>query len=150
MKKILFLAIAILFSLNALADDFSLYILTTGESTPTDYAVKDIQKITFSDGNVVVTKTDGTSATVAMNNITKIYLDSSVADAIDNVSGNQFAWNGQQITTAGTGTIRVFQPSGTLVTAQPVSEGQAINLSHLPQGIYVVSLNGQSFKIVKK
>ena len=66
--------IAALFSLTVLADDeFGLYIVTNSDTTTTN--VITLQKITFSNGNVVVQTTDGASASTSMADIKKMYFD---------------------------------------------------------------------------
>ena len=66
--------IAALFAVTALADDeFGLYIVTKSDTTTTN--VTTLQKITFSNGNVVVQTTDGASTSTSMADINKMYFD---------------------------------------------------------------------------
>ena len=65
---------AALFAVTALADDeFGLYIVTKSDTTTTN--VTTLQKITFSNGNVVVQTTDGASTSTSMADINKMYFD---------------------------------------------------------------------------
>lgn len=66
--------IAALFAVTAMADDeFGLYIVTNSDTTTTN--VTTLQKITFSNGNVVVQTTDGASTSTSMADISKMYFD---------------------------------------------------------------------------
>ena len=151
MKKMIFVALATLFSLSAMADDYSLYILQS--TTQTSYQLSTLQKITFSGGNVVIQTKSGETAQVAISNIERMYFDiSSPETGLNQVAANrQLAWDGQQLSFKGmAGRIEVFQTSGTLVTQAVAADGDAINLSQLPAGVYIVKVAGKSFKIVKK
>ena len=74
MKRVCMAVIAALFAVTALADDeFGLYIVTKSDTTTTN--VTTLQKITFSNGNVVVQTTDGASTSTSMADINKMYFD---------------------------------------------------------------------------
>ena len=74
MKRVCMAVIAALFAVTAMADDeFGLYIVTKSDTTTTN--VTTLQKITFSNGNVVVQTTDGASTSTTMADINKMYFD---------------------------------------------------------------------------
>ena len=74
MKRFLLAVMAAFFMLTAFADDeFGLYVVTNSETKTTE--VSSLQKITFSNGNVVVQMKDGTSTSSAMSDVTKMYFD---------------------------------------------------------------------------
>ncbi len=74
MKRVCMAVIAALFAVTAMADDeFGLYIVTKSDTTTTN--VTTLQKITFSNGNVVVQTTDGASTSTSMADINKMYFD---------------------------------------------------------------------------
>ena len=147
----IFVALATLFSLSAMADDYSLYILqSTGQ---TSYQLADLQKITFSEGKVVILTKSGETAQVPISSISRMYFDlTSPETGLDNVDTRRgLAWDGQRLSFEGlTGRVEVFQTSGALVKQAVASDGGAINLSQLPAGVYIVKAAGKSFKIVKK
>ncbi|MDR1335607.1 MAG: glycoside hydrolase family 16 protein [Tannerella sp.] len=47
------------------------------------------------------------------------------------------------------GTLRIVRPDGRTALGREVIAGETIDLSHLTEGIYVVDLAGQTFKIVR-
>lgn len=152
MKKTFLVALATLFSLTALADDYSLYVLRpTGE---TSYKFGDLQKITFSEGNVIIATKSGTTDTMPISTIERMYFDLT-ATGIGSTTvapGKAGAsWDGKNLKFDGVaGRIEVYQASGALVTRTTAASGTSVSLSHLPAGVYVVRMAGQSFKIVKK
>ena len=74
MKRLCMAVLAALFAVTVLADDeFGLYIVTNSDTTTTN--VTTLQKITFSNGNVVVQTTDGASTSTSMADINKMYFD---------------------------------------------------------------------------
>lgn len=152
MKKLLLMAIALIACLNIHADDFDLYIVSTSNTT-TNYPVSTVRKLTFDKANVVVTRTDGTTITVAMDDIARMYLDTATeVDAIERTAADNaaIAWDGQQLTVNGTADrIHVYQAGGTLVMQQSATNNATLSLAHMPQGVYIVTVDGKSFKIVK-
>lgn len=137
MKRLLILAVLTAFTAtHALADDdYSLYIVSGSSAAPTSYAVSDIQKITFSNGNVVVTKTDGTSASVAMSSISSMYLDVTSVDAIETMDADE-ALN----------LSAVYDLQGRMV-ARRFADFK--DNSSFASGIYVITHGGQSYKFIK-
>jgi len=149
MKKMLLVAIATICSLSAFADDLNLYIIDSS-NTEASYPVSSLQKITFESGNVVVTTTSGTTASTAISDVSKMYFGTA-STAIETAQAAQdIAFDGQNITVLGGGKVSVFQPSGALVASATADDGQTISLQTLPKGIYVVKMDGKSFKVVKK
>lgn len=146
MKRILFAIIATFASLSVFADDETgLYIVASETST---YAVSELKKITFSDGNVVVEKTDGTSTTTAMSSISRMYFGAISTGIQDvNLAGNNF--DGKSITMGNKGRVRIFRASGQMVSDGNYEPGQSVSLESLPSGVYVVEIGGNSFKVAK-
>lgn len=74
MKRFFLAAVALILSFAAYADDeVGLYVVTSAETTTT--SVSTLQKITFSNGNVVVQTKDGESTSTPMSDVTKMYFD---------------------------------------------------------------------------
>lgn len=66
------LILALVFASSAKAQDYSLYIQTS--QTETGFEVADVQKITCEDGNIVITRKDGTkSQPVPLSEVRKMY-----------------------------------------------------------------------------
>ena len=146
MKRILLAFVALFASLSMFADDETgLYIVASETST---YAVSDLKKITFSNGNVVVEKKDGTSTTTAMSSISRMYFGAISTGIQDvNMAGNNF--DGKSITMGKKGRVRIFRASGQMVSDGNYESGQSVSLENLPAGVYVVEVGGNSFKIAK-
>jgi hypothetical protein len=61
-----------------------------------------------------------------------------------------FTWDGTTLSLNGlTGKVQVYQANGALIVSDLVNT-QSLNLSYLAKGIYVVRVDGRSFKIAKK
>ncbi len=132
MKRLLFLSVLSVFSVLPFyaEDDYSLYILSTGTDTPATYSVAEIQKLTFNNGNVVVTKTDGTTASFGMNAITSMYVDVSPADGIESLTE----------TLTKSDDAEIYDLQGRRVAAS----------TDLPKGVYIVNQGGKNHKIIKR
>lgn len=147
MKKFFLTAVAVLFSLTALADDYYLNVIANATDS---YATASLKKITFENGNVVVTTSNGASTSYAISSISQMYFSSTSAGIGSISTDSNIAWDGTTLSLNGLkGKVQVYQPSGALVASES-ADAERINLSRLSKGVYVVNVNGQSFKIVKK
>ena len=147
MKKIFLAAFAALFSLTCLADDYYLNVIANATDS---YATASLKKITFENGNVVVTTSNGASTSYAISSISQMYFSSTSAGIGSISTDSNIAWDGTTLSLNGLqGKVQVYQPSGALVVSES-ADAERINLSRLSKGVYVVNVNGQSFKIVKK
>ncbi len=83
MKKLIATAVAVMMCITAMADDYTLYIVA---NTTTNYTLKQVQKLTFENGNVVVNLKDGTKQTTAISAVSRIYFDLAAAYATQDVN----------------------------------------------------------------
>ena len=74
MKKFFLAAFAALFSLTCLADDYYLNVIANATDS---YATASLKKISFENGNVVVTTSDGASTSYAISSISQMYFSST-------------------------------------------------------------------------
>lgn len=86
MKK-LFTLIALAVSATAFADDFSLYYdLSSGEKNTEVSSVSNLQKIIFDhNGNMIVCKKDGSSETIDITSVSRIFFATPTAVDIKKV-----------------------------------------------------------------
>lgn len=122
-------------ALAAQADDLSLYLEPTAGAT-SGYEVSSLQKMTFSDGNVVLTKKDGTAVSTAISTIKRMYFDQT-ATAINQLLGQT------------TAPYTIYNINGVRVGEGSASCFADINLQNLQHGLYIVTIQNQNFKIVK-
>lgn len=150
MKKILF-SLMMLVATNALAEDNHLYILSSAGET-LDWSVPTLQKMTFQNGNVVITKKDGTSTYTPISSVSRMYISTPSANGIESVEGGvQCAWDGERLhvnAPAGSA-VRVFSVNGVLVSQTRLTD-TSVDLQGLNRGMYVVNVGGQVLKIMKK
>jgi len=140
MKRTLF-ALALLVAAPAAQAD--IIVLQTDGTVATQQAVSNVQKITFADGSVNVALTDGTTQTTAISATRKIYF-SDDETGIREIFGNTVATNGR-------GTLRVIDAAGRTVLERALSaDANDVSLDALPNGVYILNLNGKSTKILKK
>ena len=117
--------------------------------------LESLQQITF-DGTIVnIEQTDGTKSSTSMGDIERIYFGdlSSIADMpahsenlVEYLTTDEIAINSE------TGsTIVIYGLTGTqLLTRRIDTQGEAISIAGLPQGIYIVKANGRTTKIIKR
>lgn len=150
MKKLMF-SLMMLVAANALAEDNYLYIQSsTGETV--DWSVPSLQKMTFQNGNVVITKKDGTSTYTPISSISRMYISTPSANGIESVGNNgQCTWDGERLhVNAPAGSVvKVYSVNGVLVSQTRLTD-TSVNLQGLNRGMYVVNVGGHVVKIMKK
>ena len=146
--KHLLMAILMMASTTMWADNYNfLTVSSTGEeyiSLPT------IQKITFSDGNCVVTTTNG-DYTYPLAEIKKMYFsvdDPTAIEALPQEAENLKYKNGK-LKVEGDGMLRIYSSNGALVQLANVKKGANINLSNLKSGLYIVNMGDKTIKLTK-
>lgn len=151
MKKIFALITFAIFSVATMAEDNHLYIEPNAGET-TDWSIPSLQKITFQNGNVVLTMKDGTSTYTPISSIKRMYICTPSANGINDVESNaQCTWDGERLhVSAKQNTpVRVFSVNGALVRSVRLTD-TSIDLQGLSRGMYIVNVDGQNFKVLKK
>ena len=113
-------------------------------------------RMTFSGTSVNIVQTDGVVATADMSEITRIYFGEYTGIAkvdfnngkelVSYISSDEIAVNcavGEEIS--------IYNVSGTMVlNVNQGSEGGSVSIANLPKGIYLLRVNRQTVKIIKK
>ena len=117
--------------------------------------LENLKQITFDGITVNIEQTDGTKSSASMGNIKRIYFDdmSSIADInaqggdlVEYLSHDDIAINSE----AGS-MVTVYSLTGAqLLTRRIDTQGEAISIAGLPQGIYIVKANERTTKIIKR
>jgi len=130
------------------ADKYNfLTVSTTGE----DYiSLPAIQKITFADGNCVVTTTTG-DYTYPLSEVKKMYFsvdDPTAIEALPQETEN-LQYKDGMLKVNGDGMLRIYSSNGALVQMANVKKGANISLASLQSGLYIVSMGDKTIKVTK-
>ncbi len=152
MKKLLFMITFIAMATFATAQHM---VVEMTDSNNQVVKLENLRQITFDGTTVNIEQTDGTKSSTSMGNIGRIYFGdhSSIADInaqsgnlVEYISHDEIAINSE----AGS-TITIYGLTGTqLLTRRIDTQGEAISIAGLPQGIYIVKANGRTTKIIKR
>ena len=117
--------------------------------------LEDLKQITFDGTTVNIEQTNGTKSSASMGNIGRIYFGdlSSIADInaqsenlVEYLTTDEIAINSE----AGS-MVTIYNLTGAqLLTRRIDTQGEAISIAGLPQGIYIVKANGCTTKIIKR
>ena len=117
--------------------------------------LEELKQITFDGTTVNIEQTDGTKSSTSMGNIGRIYFGdhSSIADMpahsenlVEYLTTDEIAINSE----AGS-TVVIYGLTGVqLLTRRIDTQGEAVSIAGLPQGIYIVKANGRTTKIIKR
>lgn len=118
MRKLLTLTTAFALGLSAFADDFNLYYDSAEEKNNKIETVANLQKIVFENGNLVVTLKNGTTTSLPMEGVTRLFFNTDAAVGIDDVKEETASKKGE-----------VYDLTGRKLN---------IDINELPKGIYIV------------
>ena len=139
------------FNVATKAEDNHLYIEPNAGET-LNWNVPSLQKMTFQNGNVVLTMKDGTSTYTPISSIKRMYICTPSANGINDVESNtQCTWDGErlQVNAKQGAPVRVYSVNGALLKSVSLTD-TSIDLQGLSKGLYIVNVDGQTFKILKK
>jgi hypothetical protein len=151
MKKILLTWMMLTSAFALHAEDNHLYIQpNAGEKL--SWSVPSLQKMTFQDGNIVLTQKDGTVAYAPIATVKRMYVSTPSADNIESTDATLFySWNGDKLqVNVQPGTpINVYNVAGSVVL-HGIYSGDVVDFQGVDKGLYIVNVGGRTFKIVKK
>ena len=139
------------FNAAAMAEDNHLYIEPNAGET-LEWGVPTLQKMTFQNGNVILTMKDGTSTYTPISSIKRMDICTPSANSISSVEENsQCTWDGERlhINAQQGAPVNVFSVNGTLVRHIRLTD-TSIDLQNLSRGVYIVNVDGKNYKIIKK
>jgi len=152
MKKILTSVMLLMIACaNVKAEDNHLYIQPNAGET-LQWSVPSLQKMTFQNGNVVLTMKDGTSTYTPISSVKRIYICTPSANSITSVDGkSQCVWDGErlQVNAQAGASVAVYSVNGVSVMHTRLTD-TTVDLQGLSRGVYIVNVDGQAFKIIKK
>ena len=114
-----------------------------------------LKQMTFNGTTVNIEQTNGTKSSASMGDISRIYFAdmSSIADI--NAQGNSLieylSHDEIAINSNGGSVVAIYSLTGAqLLTRRIDTQGEAISIAGLPQGIYIVKANERTTKIIKR
>lgn len=118
-----------------------------------------LQTMKFADSNLLVNTTDGESASYNISSIQKLYFKSTSTDVdviTDNTDDILFYPNPASDVIyikncSENSLMSVFNIDGRLIYQTKISTStSSVNIQNLPQGVYLLKTNNQTFKIIIK
>ncbi len=151
MKKLLFIISLLAIAGTATAQHMVVETASGNEV----FTLENLKQITFSGTTVNIEQNNGTTSSASMGSIERIYFSdlSSIADMpaqsgnlVEYISFDEIAINSE----AGS-TVAIYSLTGAqLLTRRIDTQGEAISIAGLPQGIYIVKANERTTKIIKR
>lgn len=125
------------------------YLTITSRGTDQSIPLPVVQKITFEEGYVVVTTTQGTHS-YPIANLDKMTF-TETGDAIKALpeQAENLTYKDGVLAIKGDGMLRIYNTSGALVSIANVKEGANVSLDGLPAGVYIVRMGDKTIKIRK-
>lgn len=149
------LSLLLTFSANATEPVKNLAVWTK-DGTKVVYSLSENPKITFTETDLLIT-TNGVEINYALKNMARFVYEKSDATGITDLSTNEpsFKFNGEYLlfpALKANSTVSIHNLNGTLAFKKKVTTAgeYAVSLSNLGRGIYIVNVNGLTYKITKR
>lgn len=143
-------AMLLMVSASVMADD-SRFLTITYSDCEQNISLPIVQKITFEEGYVVVTTTEGKHSypiSILDKMTFTIKDDATAIEALPEQAENLTCKDGT-LAVKGDGMLRIYNAAGALVSFANVKEGANISIDNLPTGVYVVRMGDKTIKIRK-
>lgn len=157
MKTTLCIMMLSLFSIVAVAQEtINSLVVWAKDGTKVAYILEDKPKVTFTETDLVITS-NGIEVNYSLENMLRFtYEDFSQTDII-NIKNEEtsFRLNGEMLlfpSLKSNNTVSVYSANGTLVFKKTVRQNgeYSFPISNLNTGVYMVNVNGLTYKIVKR
>jgi len=139
-------ALLLMVSANMMADN---YLTITYSGSEQNISLPTVQKITFEEGFVVVTTSEGKHS-YPISILDKMSFTES-ADAIKALpeQAENLTFKNGTLSVKGDGFLRIYNTAGALVSIANVKEGANVSLDNLSTGVYIVRMGDKAIKIRK-
>lgn len=125
------------------------------DGTACSLSPANVRSITFDNGRLVVKSVDGTTQTWEVSAVRKCYfgIAPEVPTGVGTASASRWTVRGDNVVVTGTSAsvLTVLNAEGRLVLMQYVAAGTStVSLAKLPAGVYLVRMNGETLKLMKR
>lgn len=146
--KILLAAMLLMASANMMAQENQYQYLTISYSdSESNISLPLVQRISFENGYVVVTTTEGKhSYPLSLTNKISFTESATAIEALPEQAKGLTYKNGT-LAIKGDGLLRIYNAAGALVNIANVKEGANVTLENLPAGVYIVRMNDKTIKV---
>lgn len=157
MKSKLLLSLLFSFSLITKAEDNPINLVVWAkDGTKVAYALAEKPKVTFTETDLVITA-KGVEVNYSLENMARFTYESNDESAIINLQTDEspFKFTGESLlfpALKANSTVSVYSLNGTLVFKKTIRQNgeYAFPLSNLNAGVYMVNVNGLTYKIMKR
>ena len=157
MKTNILILLMSLISLSAIADEpKTLLVVWAKDGTQVAYALAEKPKVTFTETDLVITA-NGVEVNYTLENMARFTYEDNTATVITNLQTDEspFKLTGESLlfpALKANSTVSVYSLNGTLVFKKTIRQNgeYAFPLSNLNAGVYMVNVNGLTYKIMKR
>ena len=126
MKKVLILVAALLCAAPIVADEYN-YLTVTCTNAEQSISLPTVQKITFADGNAVVTASDGQTYTYPLTELQKMtFTANPTAIKALPTQEKDLIYKGGILKVTGTGILRIYNSAGALLQMAHVRHADSV------------------------
>lgn len=154
-KKFLLAVVMLLAGICMQAASLEVKIQTSGDNNVTA-SLSTVKSLTIDGDNFVINLTDGSKLTTPLTSITKISVGEGGGTGVSTINAGDavaIATDGATLHILGINgatPLNVYTTGGQCVINTEVSDGDYIDISILPPGIYIATMGSESLKFIRR
>lgn len=146
--KQIFTGILLTLSLCVSADDYA-YITAKTTSAEESFNLTEVKKITFTATSAILSTTTG-DIVYPLTDFSRFYFSATPTDVRNmKAESSSLRYQGGVLEVKGTGLLRVYSDNGRLMSVAKVKGSASVSLESLPTGLFLISLNEETIKVVR-
>lgn len=156
MKQLFIILLGIFFSaLSFAANPDKRLVVTVGEGVA-EYAIKSIRSLKFSNGAMLLNMHDGSVIECDTESVSSLLIEEytpseeTSADCIESEPALRFNRGVLHISGFSSVDVQLFNPNGSILYSEKFKGNGTVNLSSYPKGVYMLNVNGRTYKIINR
>ena len=156
MKQLFIILLGILFSaLSFAANPDKRLVVTVGEGVA-EYAIKSIRSLKFSNGAMLLNMHDGSVIECDTESISFLLIEEYTPSEETNIGciesepALRFNRGVLHISDFSAIDVQLFNPNGSILYSEKFKGNGTVNLLRYPKGVYMLNVNGRTYKIINR
>lgn len=156
MKQLFIILSGILFSALSFAATPDKRLVVTSSEGVAGYAIKSIRSLKFSNGDMLLNMHDGSVIECDTESVSFLLIEDYIPSEETNVGciepepAVRFERGVLHISGFFSVDVQLFNPSGSILYSENFNSDGVVNLSGYPKGIYMLNVNGRTYKIINR
>lgn len=156
MKQLFIILLGIFFSALSFAANPDKRLVVTSGGDIAGYAINSIRSLKFSNGAMLLNMHDGSVIKCDTESVSSLLIEEytpseeTSAGCIESEPALRFNRGVLHISGFSSVDVQLFNPSGSILYSESFNGDGTVNLLRYPKGVYMLNVNGRTYKIINR